>query len=79
LTTIANNPRTSYYYLRYCLRKGEIVMPTYEYACANCGEQFMRTMSLKEFEAGKVTCPKCNSGEVKLQMSVFTSQTSRKS
>ncbi len=54
-------------------------MPTYEYLCAKCGEKFVRIMSLKEFEAGQVTCPKCNSGEVKQQMSTFTCQTSRKS
>lgn len=54
-------------------------MPTYEYACLKCGEQFIRIMSLKEFEAGQVTCPKCKTEEVKLQMSQFTAQTSRKS
>jgi putative FmdB family regulatory protein len=54
-------------------------MPTYEYACGKCGEQFVRIMSLKEFEAGQVTCPKCNSGEVKLQLGSFVAQTSRKS
>jgi putative FmdB family regulatory protein len=55
------------------------VMPTYEYVCLNCGEQFTRIMSLKEFEAGQVTCPKCNSAEVKQQMSQFIPKTSRKS
>ena len=54
-------------------------MPTYEYTCLKCGEQFTRIMSLKEFEAGKVTCPKCKAEEVKQQMSQFTAQTSRKS
>ncbi len=54
-------------------------MPTYEYVCIKCGEQFMRIMSLKEFEAGQVTCPKCNSPEVKQQMSQFIPKTSRKS
>jgi putative FmdB family regulatory protein len=54
-------------------------MPTYEFACVKCGEQFTRTMSLKEFEAGQITCPKCNSQEVKQQMSQFISKTSRKS
>ena len=54
-------------------------MPTYEYTCLKCGEQFTRILSLKEFEAGQVTCPKCNTAEVKQQMSQFTAQTSRKS
>jgi putative FmdB family regulatory protein len=55
------------------------VMPTYEYVCVKCGEQFVRIMSLKEFEAGQVTCPKCNTTEVKQQMSQFIPKTSRKS
>jgi len=54
-------------------------MPTYEYVCAKCGEQFVRIMSLEEYEAGKVVCPKCNSAEVKQQMSQFIPKTSRKS
>jgi putative FmdB family regulatory protein len=54
-------------------------MPTYEYACLKCGEKFTRIMSLKEFESGQVTCPKCNSAEVKQQMSQFIPKTSRKS
>ncbi len=54
-------------------------MPTYEYACVQCGERFTLIMSLKEFEAGQVVCPKCNSKEVKQQMSQFIPKTSRKS
>jgi putative FmdB family regulatory protein len=54
-------------------------MPTYEYLCNQCNHEFTRIMSFKEYETGKVTCPKCNSGEVKQQMTVFISKTSRKS
>ncbi len=54
-------------------------MPTYEYVCGKCGKQFVRIMSLKEYEAGQVSCPKCNSSEVKQQLSEFISRTSRKS
>jgi putative FmdB family regulatory protein len=53
-------------------------MPIYEYACIQCGEQFTRSLSLKEFEAGQVTCPKCNSREVKQQMSFANLKTTRK-
>lgn len=53
-------------------------MPTYEYLCEKCGEAFTRIMSIREYEAAKVTCPKCNSGEVKQQMSEFIAKTSRK-
>jgi hypothetical protein len=35
-------------------------------------------MSLTEYEAGRIACPKCNSAEVKQQMSHFIPKTSRK-
>ena len=54
-------------------------MPTYEYVCGKCGEEFVRVMSISEFESGQVTCPKCQSGDVKQQMSSFIPKTSRKS
>jgi len=54
-------------------------MPTYDYLCSQCGHEFTRIMSLSEYEAGKVTCPQCNSPEVKQQMTPFISKTSRKS
>jgi putative FmdB family regulatory protein len=54
-------------------------MPTYEYVCGKCGEEFVRIMSLKEYESGKVPCPKCQSEDTRQQMSAFTPKTSRKS
>ena len=54
-------------------------MPTYEYVCAKCGEQFVLIMSLKDYVAGQVACPKCKASEVKQQMSQFIPKTSRKS
>lgn len=54
-------------------------MPTYEYLCSNCGEEFTRVMSISERDSAKVTCPKCNSADVRQQMSTFTPKTSRKS
>jgi putative FmdB family regulatory protein len=54
-------------------------MPTYEYVCTKCGQPFTRIMSYQEYEAGQVACPKCNSTEVKQQLSPFISKTSRKS
>lgn len=54
-------------------------MPTYDYLCRECGHEFTRIMSFKEYEAAKVTCPQCNSQEVKQQMTLFISKTSRKS
>jgi putative FmdB family regulatory protein len=54
-------------------------MPTYVYLCGQCGEEFSRIMSIREYEAGQVTCPKCNSGDVKQQITHFMTKTSRKS
>lgn len=53
-------------------------MPTYEFVCLQCGEQFVRVMSISEHEAYKPVCPKCG-GEAKQQMSEFIAKTSRKS
>ncbi len=54
-------------------------MPTYEYLCSQCGHEFARIMSFKEYEEAKVSCPQCKSLEVKQQMATFISKTSRKS
>ncbi|MFA5110171.1 MAG: zinc ribbon domain-containing protein [Desulfobaccales bacterium] len=44
-------------------------MPTYEFKCAKCEEEFTRFMSLKERDTGQVACPKCGSLEVQQQIS----------
>jgi putative FmdB family regulatory protein len=54
-------------------------MPTYEYVCGKCGEEFVRIMSLREYESGKVPCPKCQSEDTRQQMTAFIPKTSRKS
>jgi putative FmdB family regulatory protein len=54
-------------------------MPTYEFTCPACGKDFSTTTSVKDLEQGKITCPNCGAKEVKQQMAVFTSKTSRKS
>jgi putative FmdB family regulatory protein len=54
-------------------------MPTYEYRCRACSEEFTRIMSLSDFEKGGVVCPKCGSTDVKQQLSQFIPRTSRKS
>ncbi|MCL6622608.1 MAG: zinc ribbon domain-containing protein [Syntrophobacterales bacterium] len=53
-------------------------MPTYEFQCLKCKEEFTRVMSISEFEKGGVVCPKCG-GEAKQLMSQFIPKTSRKS
>jgi putative FmdB family regulatory protein len=54
-------------------------MPTYEFVCGQCGEEFVRIMSLSEYETGKVACPKCQSEDTRQQMTAFIPKTSRKS
>lgn len=53
-------------------------MPTYEFVCLKCGEEFVRVMSISEREKETPVCPKCG-GEAKQQMSAFIAKTSRKS
>jgi putative FmdB family regulatory protein len=54
-------------------------MPTYVYRCDKCEEEFSRIMSFKERDEAKIACPKCNSEEVKQQLTEFIARTSRKS
>lgn len=54
-------------------------MPTYLYRCDKCGEEFSHIMSIREYEAAKVSCPQCKSGDVKQQMTEFIAKTTRKS
>ncbi|HBG92717.1 MAG: FmdB family transcriptional regulator [Nitrospirae bacterium RIFOXYB2_FULL_43_5] len=42
-------------------------MPVYEYKCTKCKEDFEKLV----FGSQKVTCPKCNSSEIKKKMSIF--------
>lgn len=48
-------------------------MPIYEFDCQGCGDSFdklVRSISA----IGEVTCPSCNSPEVKKKLSVFASR-----
>ncbi len=52
-------------------------MPTYEYRCEKCGEQFTLILSLREHEK-RPRCPKCKSQRVTQLMSTFMPKTTRK-
>jgi len=48
-------------------------MPIYEFDCANCGDSFdklVRSMSA----VSSVTCPSCDSPDVKKKVSLFSSK-----
>jgi putative FmdB family regulatory protein len=54
-------------------------MPTYEYRCQKCKKNFTVMISLKDYEAGKVKCPKCKSKKnLTQQITHFMTKTSRK-
>ena len=40
-------------------------MPTYQYRCLNCRKRFEVFMTYQEFETAAVTCPHCQSQNVK--------------
>lgn len=58
----------------------EVQMPTFEYACKDCGKEFLIFLSIKEYEANpKIKCPQCDSDHVVRKLSGFFAKTSRKS
>ena len=54
-------------------------MPTYEYRCERCQEDFTVHMSISEHDRGGIKCPKCGGTEVAQRYSTFYAKTSRKS
>lgn len=54
-------------------------MPTYEYECEKCKQQFSLVLSIAEHDKKKITCPECKSDNVKQIVSLFITQTSKKS
>jgi putative FmdB family regulatory protein len=47
-------------------------MPLYEYRCSGCGARFEQLRRMQEADQG-VTCPHCESADVKRQLSTFAS------
>jgi len=43
-------------------------MPIFEYVCDDCGERYEQIVLSK---STKITCPKCDSGQHTVQLSVF--------
>ena len=57
----------------------EETMPSYEFLCEKCKNQYTLQLSLAEYEKKKYACPKCKSRKVKQQITIFQTKTSRKS
>lgn len=55
-------------------------MPTYEFKCEKCENEFSKIMSVHEHEKerDRMRCPKCKSKKVKQVMSTFIAKTSHK-
>lgn len=54
-------------------------MPTYEFLCNKCQKEFSVTMTIREREEKKPTCPACGSSDLEPLMAGFFAKTSRKS
>jgi len=54
-------------------------MPHYEFICRKCKKTFVLTMSLADYEKGRVACPKCKSKKVEQKLTAFAAVTSKKS
>ena len=54
-------------------------MPVYEYYCENSRRAVFVTLSIGEHDKGMPACPQCNGKDIRPLVSMFFSQTSRKS
>lgn len=54
-------------------------MPQYNFFCKVCQKPFTKTLSLAEYEKGKIACPACNSKDVEQRWAAFYAVTSKKS
>ena len=54
-------------------------MPVYDFHCEECDKRVTLQLRLEEFEKGKYECPNCSNRDLKKQISIFQTKTSRKS
>ena len=54
-------------------------MPTYDYKCESCGNEFARIETMAEHVGSPATCPKCDSDKLERVFSEFFAKTIRKS
>lgn len=54
-------------------------MPTYEYHCKECGQEFSLFQSMAAHTREGARCPQCGSDRVAQKVSTFTAQTAKKS
>jgi putative FmdB family regulatory protein len=56
----------------------ETPMPTYEYRCRECKNQFERVEALADHGHGRPQCPECKSRQVEQVFTAFFAKTARK-
>lgn len=49
-------------------------MPMYEFDCLTCGDEFDKLVRSAN-AVSEVTCPSCDSGDIKKKLSLFSSRT----
>ena len=54
-------------------------MPLYEYVCKKCQKKFSEVLTIKEHDAKKVRCRKCQSADLEKVIEPFVAVTSKKS
>jgi len=54
-------------------------MPTYEYRCSDCKNEFQVILTIREHSSYQSKCPKCDSKKVEQLLSTFFAETSKKS
>ncbi len=59
-------------------RTRETTMPTYDYICRHCGQEFQRVERISEHEKAKPKCPKCKSSKVERVLTGVFVKTSKK-
>jgi putative FmdB family regulatory protein len=55
------------------------IMPTYEFLCTACKKTVSTTLTLAEYEKGKIVCPKCGGRKLNQRETAFYAVTSKKS
>ncbi|MGH7665166.1 MAG: FmdB family zinc ribbon protein [Gemmatimonadaceae bacterium] len=54
-------------------------MPTYDYHCRSCGEDFILREKITDHDSAHATCPRCQSEKVERVISAAYPRTARKS
>jgi putative FmdB family regulatory protein len=54
-------------------------MPQYSFLCRTCKREFLKILTLSEYEKGGIVCPHCNGKNVEQRWAAFYAVTSKKS